>query len=127
MNTCTVIRCSNPVDTVHVWDSTIGRIELGVCASHAASLDAGAERAYQRDRPEQTAIIMGDDLAGTGDHFVTGFHLERGVTVTSPDGTPALRVVLDTKRRGSEQPGQVEFMVSQGTARKLAEAILRPL
>lgn len=124
---CSVLRCDQPVATVHIWNSEkwARRIELAVCAEHGARLDtAGEDRAYQEDGRERTVILMGSDLDGTGDDFVTQISVTQAMHLTAPDGSSATRVVLDTKRRGSNKPGHIEFLLSEDSAAYLAQALM---
>ncbi|MEV5692214.1 hypothetical protein [Micromonospora globbae] len=99
-------------------------MEIGVCREHGIRLDAGEERAYERDTPERIMVLMGEDLAGTGDEFVTGVKIESAMYLTAPDGSQAIRVRLETLRRGSAQPGHTEFMLSEKVAGRLAQMLL---
>jgi hypothetical protein len=125
MSTCQVLRCQAAVETVHVWEPPGWgrRVEFGVCVAHATRLRDGEEHAYEQERPGQMVILMGDDLVGTGDQLVESISIQSGITLTTPDGLPAIRVVLGTRRRGSGQAEHVEFVASRPVVRRLAEML----
>ncbi|MGI5418671.1 hypothetical protein [Actinomadura luteofluorescens] len=126
MSTCQVLRCENPINHVHVWGpNPWGRIEFGICNEHKERIQNGEEWAIHNERGHHYAnyLVMGDDLAGTGDNFVTRITSNQVMGHLTPKGENALKITLETQRRGSEQHDYVEFCLSPKMAAGMADML----
>jgi hypothetical protein len=120
MSSCQVLRCDKPISTVVVSANGSRRIEWGVCATHAAEIEAGA--AWRPDN-YQRVIYMGRDFALSDEYVLTGFSIadERALGSEESRFEVTLQLTRHVPKGDTDDAREVTMLVPRPALRRMGE------
>jgi hypothetical protein len=93
------------------------RVEFHVCDEHGQRLASGEDRRLDL---EHRTIEMGEDLARRDEWVATGWTVDEGFE------SGEVQVIVETRRLGTQETGQVRFVLPPALRRHVVESLNTP-